>query len=206
MLEWVRRTLYSELPTRAGFERLLNEAERVESHGLLCLPYLTGERSPHWNALVRGAVFGLSEHHERAHVARAALEGVAFCIADVWQLLEPDEHPVKLTGGLTRAPFWGQLVADTLGVRVQVDSVTDASALGAAVLGWAAVKRIKLEDAPRPGAAHGEGQDAERRDTKGQGTFVPNETVHEQRRTQRAHFRALYGAVDSYSQYTLESR
>lgn len=140
-LAWLRRTLYSELPKDAGFKQLFNDADRAEPSELICLPYFTGERTPHWDAGLRASFFGLGEHHTRADLARAGLEGVAFSLADVFSLLGPGGKGVQLSGGVTRNPFWAQLLTDTLGVETEQNSVADASAVGAALvaqvaLGW----------------------------------------------------------------------
>jgi sugar (pentulose or hexulose) kinase len=79
-------------------------------------------------------------------MARAALEGVAYCLADVWEVLNAGAPPVgqvRLTGNVTHSPAWAQIVADVLGVEMLADEAADASALGAALLGqqalgWAA--------------------------------------------------------------------
>ncbi len=140
-LGWLRRTLYSELPKDEGFERLLSDAAQAEPGDLICLPYLTGERTPYWEASLRGSFFGLGEHHTRADLARSGLEGVAFSLAGVFDLLGTEAERVQLSGGVTRNPFWAQLLTDTLGASTELNNVTDASAVGAALvaqiaLGW----------------------------------------------------------------------
>ena len=142
-LQWVRERFYPELPAEAGYEQLLTDAAAIPpgAGGVLMLPYFTGERSPHWNAAARAIIYGLGLEHSRAHVARATLEAVAFCLADVWQALaegnEPAE-PARLTGGIVRAPIWVQILADVLGIPLAPVQIADASALGAAILGhWA---------------------------------------------------------------------
>ena len=111
------------------------------AEGVFFLPYLTGERSPHWDPDACALLFGLRLSHNRGHVARAALEGVAFCLADVWEALCGDDlpgEPVRLTGGITQSPVWTQILADVLGVPLAPIEVADASAEGAAMLGhWA---------------------------------------------------------------------
>lgn len=157
-LEWLRRTFYSELPKDQGYDRVLKDAAGAAPDGPLCLPYLTGERTPHWNADLRAGFFGVGEHHTRADLARSALEGVAFTLADVFELLRPaarpapaiptpDAPPVQLTGGVTRSSFWAQLLTDTLGVHTELNPVADASATGAAMLAQVALSWTTLEDA-----------------------------------------------------------
>jgi gluconokinase len=89
-LQWVRERFYPELAGDAGYERLFVEAASVPAgaEGVLLLPYFAGERNPHWDPDARARLVGLGLEHGRAHVARAVLEGVAFCLADVWQALE----------------------------------------------------------------------------------------------------------------------
>ncbi|MHB1654260.1 MAG: FGGY-family carbohydrate kinase, partial [Desulfitobacteriaceae bacterium] len=83
--------------------------------GLIFLPYLTGERSPYWNANARGVLFGLGLQHTRYHVARATVEGVVFRMLSVFQALEDLGGPVgevRLSGGVTSSRLWVQTVAD----------------------------------------------------------------------------------------------
>ncbi|MEX0776373.1 MAG: gluconokinase [Phycisphaeraceae bacterium] len=148
-LRWVRDTFYSDLTDGdvfRGFDRLFADAAAIApgADGLLALPYLTGDRSPHWISEPAAALHGLTLHHTRAHVARAMIEGVAFCLADVWQALDECDamgqrrEPVRLTGGVARAPLWRQIIIDVLGVPMAPSEAADASALGAAMLGhWA---------------------------------------------------------------------
>ncbi len=145
-LQWVRDRFYLELCEGTGYEAVLNDAASVPAGalGVTVLPYFTGERSPHWNPNARALIHGLGLEHTRAHVARAALEGVAFCMADVWQALAgqiDSQEPAKLTGGITRAPVWAQMLADVLGLPLLPVEAADASALGAALLGHQALGR-----------------------------------------------------------------
>ena len=146
-LEWLRATLYSEFPKLEGFKQLLRNAAEAEPGAIICLPYLTGERTPHWDASLRGAMFGVGKSHTRADLTRAGLEGVAFCLADVYSLLRPNAQPVQLTGGVTRSPFWAQLITDTLGVNTELNRVADASAIGAALLAQIALGWTTFEGA-----------------------------------------------------------
>jgi gluconokinase len=163
-LQWLRQQLYpeferlrSKLETAEGFERLLSDAATIPpgAGGVLALPYFTGERSPHWNVAARAVIVGLGLEHTRAHVARAVLEGVAFCLADIWDVLQAGfvapgqvdhEHLIHLTGGITRSPLWAQIVCDVIGQPVVLLEAADASAIGAAMLGqWALGMADSLE-------------------------------------------------------------
>jgi gluconokinase len=110
--------------------------------GLLFLPYLTGERCPYWNANARGVLFGLSLGHTRRHIARAAMEGVCFRMAQVLRAIEDVTGPareIRATGGFTRSRVWLQMLADVLGREVVVPASHEGSALGAAILAMDAV-------------------------------------------------------------------
>jgi len=144
LLDWVRRGWYPDLDQHEGFARLLADAQGVSAgaDGLTLLPYLTGERSPHWRADLSATLHGLRLAHGRPQVARAALEAVAFSLAEVWTLTnaaraggEADAAEVYSTGGLAASPFWNGLLADVLGMPVRVSDAADASAIGAALLG-----------------------------------------------------------------------
>jgi xylulokinase len=107
------------------------------SEGLVFVPYLTGERSPHLDPLARGAFFGLSSRHSAAHLTRAVMEGVAFSLRDCLDLMkELGEAPtqVRATGGGARSDLWRQILADVFDCRI-VRTVSDQGpAFGAALL------------------------------------------------------------------------
>jgi gluconokinase len=147
-LQWVREKLYPELVGAAGFDQLKSDAEAVVpgAEGVFLLPYFAGERSPQWAPKDKGMLYGLGMQHTRVHIARAAMEGVANCLADVWDALYGSEaasgEVVRLTGGITRTPLWVQIVADMLGVPLMALDVADTSATGAALLGMVALGQI----------------------------------------------------------------
>jgi gluconokinase len=152
-LQWVREKFYADLPVDTGYTQLLSEAEAVPpgSNGIFLLPYFSGERSPYWDPNVRAAIFGLRLEHRRAHIARAALEGVAFCLADVWQALasnqaQEDTLNARLTGGVTRSPLWAQIIADVLGLPLISVDIADASSVGAAILGHQALGSASISE------------------------------------------------------------
>ena len=106
------------------------------AEGLICLPYLTGERSPRWNANVRGVFLGLGLHHTRYHMARATIEGVAFRMYSVFLALQElggQVNEVFLTGGVSRSPLWVQTFADVFQREVLL-SRGKASSYGAWIL------------------------------------------------------------------------
>ena len=111
--------------------------------GLLFLPYLLGERSPHWNPLARGAFVGLAMSHQKAALARGVLEGVALnlrLILDTLRAQVPGIEAVRLIGGGSKSPLWRQILADCFGVPIQIlELKSEATSWGAAVAGGVGV-------------------------------------------------------------------
>ena len=115
------------------------------AEGLFFLPFLAGERSPHWGSHIRGTLFGLSLHHRQAHIIRALLEGVCYRMASVIGPLEEltgKAGQLRATGGFTRSPVWLQILADVTGRELTVSAQPEGSVLGAAALALQALGRI----------------------------------------------------------------
>jgi xylulokinase len=112
------------------------------SEGLLFLPYITGERTPHLDPHARGAFVGLTLRHSLGHLTRAVMEGVTYSLKDSLDLMVDLGVPVtevRATGGGARSRFWRQLQADVFGVPVHRMSVDEGPSLGAALLAGVAV-------------------------------------------------------------------
>ena len=109
------------------------------AHGLLFLPYLQGERSPHWNPKARGGFVGLQVTHTRADLIRAVLEGVSMNLRTILQsFLEADARidEVTLIGGGAKGQVWRQILADVFGRPVlRPRLLEEATSLGAAMAG-----------------------------------------------------------------------
>jgi xylulokinase len=144
-LRWVRDNI--GLPERAlerwtgldAYELLMREAESVPagSNGLLFLPYLQGERTPHLDAYARGGWIGLTASHDRRHLVRAVLEGVAFSLKDCFTIIREQGLPMeqlRATGGGAKSHLWRQIIADVLGVELVTTNATEGPAFGAALL------------------------------------------------------------------------
>lgn len=154
VLRWVRDRLYT--PT-TPYDEIIAEAAAVApgADALLFLPYLSGERSPGFDARARGVWFGLGLEHTRAHMARSALEAVAYRLYSVLGPLEElagSAQEIRATGGLAQSDLWLQICADAWGREVIVPAQTEGSALGAYLLGAAALG-VKVAPVPAPGAA-----------------------------------------------------
>jgi xylulokinase len=142
-LRWFRDTLAPGV----AFGDLVAEAADVPpgSDGLLFLPYLTGERSPHPDPLARAGFVGLTIRHERRHLTRAVLEGVAFGLRDGLDLMTaagmPPPDQIRISGGGTASGLWRQILADVLEAELATVNTTEGAAFGAAILaavgaGW----------------------------------------------------------------------
>ncbi len=135
-LQWYRDTFFPD----ADFDELVSEAESAPlgCEGLLFLPYLTGERTPHPDPLARGAFVGLTIRHNRDHVTRAVLEGVSFGIKDSFELIRASGlaavEQVRISGGGARSATWRQIMANVLGAELVTVNTTEGAAFGAALL------------------------------------------------------------------------
>ena len=135
-LRWFRDTF----APGAAFGDLVAEADAVPagSEGLFFLPYLSGERSPHPDPLARGAFVGLTLGHDRRHLTRAVIEGVAFGLRDGLDLMIAAGMPVptqiRASGGGIASPTWRQVLADVLDAEIATVNTTEGAALGAALL------------------------------------------------------------------------
>ncbi len=112
------------------------------SDGLIFLPYLMGERAPHWQAEARGVFFNIDIQHSKGHFARAVIEGIIFNLYSVGLALEETTGPVKIiyaNGGAAQSPFWLQLISDVFNKPVVVQDNVESTALGTAFLGMKAL-------------------------------------------------------------------
>lgn len=135
-LRWHRDTFAPTL----SFDELLAPAANIPpgSDGLLFLPYLTGERTPHPDPLARGAFVGLTVRHGLAHCTRAVLEGVAFGLRDSFELMKSsglgEISQVRVSGGGAKSPLWRGILADVFGCELVTVNTTEGAAYGAALL------------------------------------------------------------------------
>jgi len=142
---WLRDTLglaeknVAALSGVDPYEILTAEASRVQAgcEGLLFLPYLTGERTPYADPNARGAFFGLTLRHDKRHMVRSVLEGVAYSLRDSIELFRDLGVPiqqVRAAGGGARSLVWRQILADVFGAELVTINVADSTAYGSALL------------------------------------------------------------------------
>ena len=145
-----------------AFQQRLRPAEEAASvpagaEGLVCLPYLAGERTPINDPEARGMFFGLTTNHTRAHLSRAAIEGISCTIAQHFDVIAENGVQLKkvmCAGGGTKNEVWLQCVADMIERPVAVSEVTIGSAYGDALMatlgGGAFSSWAELDEAVKP--------------------------------------------------------
>jgi xylulokinase len=193
-LRWFCDMLASEEVRQAAaegrdpYDVIMEEAQSVPagSEGLFFLPYLSGERTPHGDPNARGVFFGLSLRHTRAHMARSVIEGVTFALADSTDIMRGlglDLSVVRATGGGARSPFWRQLQADVLNVRVVTALADVGPAFGAAILAGVGAGVFDSVAAATDLLVHVGGE------------IIPNPAPAELYRKHHALYDRLYGAL-----------
>ena len=134
-LSWAKNKVF-----RAGSYEEINAAVAAVSpgaDGLIYLPYLSGERTPHMNPDARGVFFGMTLGQEQGHFLRAVMEGVTYSLRDclgILQELGVDAPEIIASDGATASPQWMQMQADILGKPVRVSRVKEQACLGSCLL------------------------------------------------------------------------
>jgi gluconokinase len=150
VLDWLAATLTPHIKGQRKYA-LLDEAGTAPPgcEGLLMLPYLFGERAPYWDAQAQGALVGLTYRHRRAHLVRAALEGVSQQLALVLESVREaghSVHEIRATGGFAQSKLWRQVLTDALGQAIIFPETDGGSSFGAAFLGMQALEMIESLD------------------------------------------------------------
>ena len=142
-LRWFADTL---LPAGGGTEEVFGEMNRLcaevplGAEGLLFMPLFSGERCPHDRPTARGAMYGLTLAHSRAHLVRALMEGLAFNLYWVYRMLTGETGPdLVANGGIVKSPAWLQIVADVFGRTLWLPQVPEAATFGGVLLGLRAL-------------------------------------------------------------------
>lgn len=129
--------------TERSFDELAGAAADIlpGAEGLLFLPHLTGERTPHLDPYARGAFVGLTARHGAAHMTRAVMEGVVFSMRDALEVMRGlgvSVEQIRATGGGARSPLWRRLQADVYDEPIHRATADEGPAYGAALLGGVA--------------------------------------------------------------------
>jgi xylulokinase len=124
---------------KLSYEQLVALAQETPpgAEGLLFLPYLSGERTPHRDPLARGAFIGLTVRHTLGHMTRAVMEGVVFSLRDGLEIMEAlglDIGEVRAIGGGARSSLWRQMQADIFGCPIVTMRAEEGPAFGVALL------------------------------------------------------------------------
>ena len=154
VVQWLRDGL-GIIRTSADVEALANSVP--DNGGVYFVPAFVGLGAPHWDSYARGAIFGLTRGSNAGHIARAALESIAYQVADLMDAVQTDTstplQELRVDGGASANDSLMQFQADILGVPVVRPAMTETTALGAAFLAglgagfWKEVQTIS--DMPR---------------------------------------------------------
>lgn len=139
VIEWLQRAFS---PAATGLDELATHLNHVPAgaEGLLCLPFFFGERAPHYNPHAKGVFFGITSAHAPVHFQRAAVEGICFAVKSLMEAIHAGApRGIYLSGGFTKSATLVQLLANVIQVPVRVCDTPEASAMGAAELGFAAL-------------------------------------------------------------------
>ncbi|KAI3438241.1 hypothetical protein D9Q98_000678 [Chlorella vulgaris] len=179
---------YRCLVGEPDYDTLAAEAAVVPpgAEGCMCLDHFQGNRTPHTDAHSRGAITGLTLRHGRGHVFRALLESICFGTEHIFETMRANGYSptsVTVAGGATRSPLWMQIHADISNIPFILTKVSDAPALGAAIL--AAVAAGLYPDVPAA-CAHMVHQDR---------VVQPDPACHAEYRRLHAAYKKLYPAL-----------
>ena len=152
VVQWLRDGL-GIVKSSADVEKLA--ASVPDNGGVYFVPALTGLGAPHWDQYAKGSIYGITRGTTAAHIARAALEGIAFQTMDIVNSMQKDAgmtiKELKVDGGASRNNLLMQFQADILDTPVIRPKVTEATALGAAYLAglavgyWESLEHIKRQ-------------------------------------------------------------
>lgn len=178
LLDWFSKTLLKE---KIDVNTFIQRAMKVPAgaDGLIFLPYVFGERAPLYDPDVSGAFFGIRQHHSMEHFMRALLEGIGFALYSIAELMDGAWSTLIASGGFAKSEQWIQIIANIFGKPVHVNQHENASALGAAMMGF---KAMGIEYAFS---------------TNPMKVFQPEVSVHEEYRKIFSAFKNLSGHIHS---------
>ena len=190
-LSWLRDQILQEA-NKTDFAALSARAETAPagSDGLLFVPYIAGERTPHMNSEAKGMFLGMTIRHGRDHLIRAVMEGVALACYDAFSVLgEFGSEPelIVMAGGGARSLLWRQIVSDVFNLPVQSPVIWEQAALGAAMLAGSGIGIHDTNQAARAWPRYGP-------------LIEPNLRRHERYQEHMDIFRSAYHAIQHSSE------
>lgn len=151
VLQWLLKTfLNNDDPKPGDYDTVSKKIGEIAagSDGIICLPYLFGERAPVWDENASAIWFGVKASHTKYHFIRAALEGICFGLNSILENIEKSAFEIKtlhVSGGFIHSESWVQMLCDITGKKMILNENGDASSIGAAR--WA-MKALKMKSVP----------------------------------------------------------
>eukprot|EP00474_Spongospora_subterranea_P002393 CRZ02851.1 hypothetical protein [Spongospora subterranea] len=150
LVNWLRDN-FGLLTNAADISTLAGSVE--DNGGVYFVPAFGGLFAPHWSDSARGIIIGLSQHTEKGHIARAALESICFSVKEVLAAMEIDSKcaikTLRVDGGMTSSDTLMQMQAEVLRSRIERPNMLEATALGAAIAAglsvgyWSSISDVK---------------------------------------------------------------
>ncbi len=138
------RWYHDNFEERESYESLIEQAQKISpgSEGLMCLPFLTGERDPRIGDHSSGVFFGIREFHSRPHFTRSILEGVTYALNMVKEAASENGFTPRLLrigGSGAKSDLWAGILSNVLNIQVQQMYTTEAALIGEGMLGFCAL-------------------------------------------------------------------
>ena len=150
IFQWLNENIFSIKDNNTIEFSILNEAIKNTSPGadnLFFLPYLSGERTPNFKPNARGAIYGLSYKHTWKHILRAAMEGTAYRIYTIYNMLsDKKDNKIALSGGVVHQPTWMKIIASFLNKKLILPEIEPVTAWGSFILALEALGLSKLNN------------------------------------------------------------
>ena len=196
VLKWYIEVFLQKKLSPSDFDAFLDEMKSIKpgADGLIFMPYLLGERAPIWDSEASGAFFGIRNFHTQAHFTRAVVEGISMALYSIAASMESTGlsiERVNVSGGFVQSEEWLQILADIFNKEICLINAEDASAVGAAYLGFKSLNLIRDYQDLKPK------QDA---------TYTPNKENHAVYKKAFAIYENLYRKLKGEMEMLLEIR
>jgi gluconokinase len=196
VLKWYIEIFLGKKLKPEEFDAFLDKMKEIKpgADGLIFVPYLLGERAPIWDSEASGVFFGVRNFHTQAHFTRAVAEGISMALYSIASSMEATGlkiNRVHVSGGFVQSEEWLQILADIFNKEICLINAEDASAVGAAYLGFKSLNMIQDYKSLKPK------QDA---------NYTPNEKNHEVYKKTFAIYENLYKKLKPEMEMLLEIR